>query len=178
MIKQIEAITSRPIVQICWVVDDMKSAAMKWVKTLGVGPWFMSPPVRFENLTYRGRPAELSQSSAVSFWGDIQIELFQQHCDNPSGARDMFKPGQTGVQHMTYWADDLGEEIHRWNKMGFETAMTCSLPDVDGMRLAWFDTRPLFGIMIEAYEINDMMRDIYKMIKDTVDTWTGEDPLR
>ena len=178
MIDKIEAVISRPIVQICWVVDDMEAAAMQWVKTLGVGPWFLSPPVRFEELTYRGKPATLNQSSAVSCWGNVQIELFQQNCDSPSGARDMFSPGQTGIQHITYWADNLDDEIRRWNEMDFTTVMTCRLPDVDGMRLAWFDTRPLLGVMIEAYEVNDVMRQVYQGVEQAVREWDGEDPIR
>jgi hypothetical protein len=178
MNMNIKAVTSRPIVQICWVVDDMEAAAMQWIEMFGAGPFFLSHHIEFDELTYRGKRATLDQSSAVCQWGPIQVELFQQHCDSPSGARDMFAPGQTGIQHLTYFSDDIDAETRRLEAMGFPTVMTCSLPVVNGMRLAWFDTRPALGVMIEVYEENELMRQAYDIVDQAAEGWQGEDPLR
>jgi len=56
MIDKIEAVISRPIVQICWVVDDLEAAAMRWVKTLGVGPWFIR--LNCSSRTVTARPGQ------------------------------------------------------------------------------------------------------------------------
>ena len=67
--KGIETITPHPIVQMCWMVDDMETAAMQWVQTMGAGPFFLLPHIQLDELTYRGKPAKLDQSSAVGQWG-------------------------------------------------------------------------------------------------------------
>ena len=49
--KGIDAITPHPIVQMCWVVDDMEAAAVQWVKTMGAGPFFLLPHIQLDELT-------------------------------------------------------------------------------------------------------------------------------
>jgi hypothetical protein len=131
-----------------------------------------------EELTYRGKPATLDQSSAVGQWGTVQVELFQQHCNSPSGAREMFAPGQGGIQHLTWFANDLDAETRRLNAMGFDTVMTCRLPAVGGMRLAWYDATKVLGVMVEVYEESDLMRRFYHRVAKAAEGWTGENPIR
>lgn len=178
MSKNLEIITPYPIIQMCWVVDDMDAAALQWVKMMGAGPFFRIPHIQLDELTYRGQSAKLDQSSAVGQWGTVQVELFQQHCHNPSGAREMFAPGQTGIQHLTWFANDLDAETRRLNALGFETVMTCRLPAVGGMRLAWYDTRKAIGAMVEVYEDCDLMRKFYRRVAKAAEGWNGENPLR
>lgn len=168
----------RPVVQLCWVVDDIEGAVARWVEATGAGPFFLAPHIGFDELTHRGRPARLDQSSAIGQWGDVQVELFYQHCDNPSGAREMYAPGETGPQHLTWFADDLDAETARLAGLGFDTVMTCRLPSMGGMRIAWFDTRPLLGVMAEVYEESDLMRRLYGKVARAADGWDGRDPLR
>ncbi len=176
--KGLDAITPHPIVQMCWVVDDMETTALHWVKTMGAGPFFLLPHIQLDDLTYRGKPAQLDQSSAVGQWGSVQVELFQQHCHNPSGAREMFAPGQTGLQHITWFVDDIEAETRRLHALGFDTVMTCRLPAVGGLRLAWFDTRKVFGAMVEVYEEVDLMRRFYRRVASAAEGWNGENPVR
>ena len=173
-----ETITPHPIVQMCWMVDDMEAAALQWVKTIGAGPFFLLPHIQLDDLTYRGKPGTLDQSSAVGQWGTVQVELFQQHCNNPSGAREMFAPGQTGLQHITWFVDDIDAETRRLNALGFDTVMTCRLPAVGGLRLAWYDTRKVFGAMVEVYEEGDLMRRFYSRVARAAENWHGENPVR
>lgn len=178
MNEDVDSITPYPIVQMCWVVDDIDAAAARWVQTMGAGPFFRIPHIRLDELTYRGKPATLDQSSAVGQWGAVQVELFQQHCDSPSGAREMFAAGQSGIQHLTWFASDLDAETRRLNAMGFDTVMTCRLPTVGGMRLAWYDTRRVLGAMVEVYEESDLMRRFYRRVARAAEAWSGQDPIR
>jgi len=54
----------------------------------------------------------------------------------------MYAPGQTGIQHLTWFAPDIEAETRRLNALGFETVMTCRLPAIGGMRLASELLRP------------------------------------
>ena len=89
MTKELATITLQRFVQMCWVVGDMEASAQQWVETMGAEPFFLVPHIQLDEPTYRGKPATLDQSSAVGQWGTLQVELFQQHCNNPSGEREM-----------------------------------------------------------------------------------------
>jgi hypothetical protein len=62
--------------------------------------------------------------------------------------------------------------------MEFNTVMTCRLPAIGGMRLAWYDTRAVLAVMVEVYEETDLMRRFYRRVAKTAEGWTGENPLR
>jgi hypothetical protein len=171
-------VLGRPVVQLCWVVDRIDEAVPRWVEATGAGPFFLAPHIRFDELTYRGRPARLDQSSAIGQWGEVQVELFEQHCDNPSGAREMYAPGETGLQHLTWFVDDLDVETARLEALGYDAVMTCRLPAMRRMRIAWFDTRPLLGVMAEVYEESDVMRRLYRKVARAAEGWDGRDQPR
>ena len=90
----------------------------------------------------------------------------------------MFAPGQTGLQHITWFANDIDVETRRLNMLGFDTVMTCRLPAVGGLRLAWYDTRKVFGAMVEVYEEGDLMRRFYSRVARAAEGWNGENPVR
>jgi hypothetical protein len=162
----------------CWVVDDLDTAVEHWVSTMGAGPFHLAAHIGFDELTYRGEPAELDQSSALGQWGDIQVELLVQHCSNPSGVTDMGGAQHTGVQHMTWFADDIVAEGRRLQGLGFDEVMTARLPVMGGMRIAWYDARPLLGCMVEVYEESPLMRRFYRRIAGAAADWDGSEPLR
>jgi hypothetical protein len=171
-------LTSRPIIQMCWVVDSIEAAVPRWVDVLGAGPFFLAAHIPYEDLTFRGQPAKLDQSSAIGQWGAVQVELFEQHCQNPSGAREMFGPGESGLQHLTWFADDLDQETVRLRDLGFPVVTSCRLPSMGGMRLAWFDTRSMLGVMVEVYEESNLMRRLYAKVARAAEDWDGSEPLR
>jgi hypothetical protein len=90
----------------------------------------------------------------------------------------MYASGETRVQHLTWFAYDLDAETRRMEALGSETVMTCRLPAVGGVRLAWFDTRKFLGAMVEVYEESDLMRRFYHRVARAADGWKGEDPVR
>jgi hypothetical protein len=166
------------IIQMCWMVDDIERAVDQWVEAVGAGPFFLGSHIPFDDLTYRGRPAICDQSSAGGQWGSIQVELYQQHDDEPSGATEMKQAGHVGVQHVTWFADDIEAEGRRLVGLGFDEVMTARLPLMGGMRIAWYDTRPLLGCMVEIYEESELMRRFYRKIARASEGWDGSDRLR
>ncbi len=167
-----------PIIQMCWVVDDIASAVDRWVDAVGAGPFFLAAHIQFGDLTYRGQPAELDQSSALGQWGPVQVELLEQHCTNPSGVTEMLTTGHIGPQHVTWYAPDLDAEGARLAASGFDEVMTASLPVMGDMRIAWYDTRALLGSMVEVYEDSPLMRRFYKKVADAAVGWDGSRRLR
>jgi len=171
----IKSISQNPIVQICWVVDDMEKAARRWIDIMGAGPFFLIPHIEFEEVIYRGKPSTLDQSSAIGQWGSIQVELFEQHCNSPAGMRDLFAPGQ--IQHMTWMVDDLEAESHRLEALGFPEIWSCKLA-AGGLRIKWFDAKSILGSLIEVYEDNPGIRMPYGAVAKAAESWRGENPIR
>jgi hypothetical protein len=148
----IEAISQHPIVQICYLVDDVDSAVHRWVQVMGAGPFFIMRHVPLREVTFRGEPTVYDHSAALGQWGDMQVELHQQHCDHPSPVKEMFAPGETGLLQISWLTDDLPGETQRLEALGFPAIWTC-LAEQD-LRTIWFDARPLVGTMIEIYKGN------------------------
>jgi hypothetical protein len=90
----------------------------------------------------------------------------------------MYARGETGLQHITWFVDDLDHETIRLEGLGFPVLKTCRLPSIGSMRLAWFDARSLLGVMIEVYEESNMMRRLYAKVARAADGWNGRDVLR
>src|SRR4051794_25687642 len=178
-VADIGRVTSGPVVQLCWIVDDIPTAVQRWVQAVGAGPFHLAAHIQFEELTYRGGPATLDQSSALGEWGAVQVELLQQHCQSPSGVKEMRDDGYTGgLQHLTWFAEDIVAEGARLRRLGFEEVMTARLAVMGNMRIAWYDTRPLLGCMAEIYEESPLMRRFYRRIAAAAEGWDGRAPLR
>ncbi len=178
MLGDLVGMAGGPIIQMCWAVDDIGAAAHRWATTVGAGPFFLAPHIGFRDLTYRGQPATMDQSSAVGQWGTMQVELFQQHCDSPSPAAEMIADGHTGLQHVTWFAADIDAEGRRLRGLGFDELMTARLTAMGDMRVAWYDARPLLGCAVEIYEDTPMMRKFYARIAKAAVDWQGDEPLR
>jgi hypothetical protein len=64
-------------VQIAWVTRDLDATEAALTGLLGVRKWIGLPGVHFgpDTCTYRGRPADFVADIALSYLGDLQLEL-------------------------------------------------------------------------------------------------------
>jgi catechol 2,3-dioxygenase-like lactoylglutathione lyase family enzyme len=64
-------------VQIAWVTPDLAVTASALTGLLGVKKWIRLPGVHFgpDTCTYRGQPADFVADIALSYAGDMQLEL-------------------------------------------------------------------------------------------------------
>jgi len=108
----------RPIVQIAYIVPDVRAAAQQWVDRVGAGPFFVFD--HFElTASHRGEAAVLDHSPAFGQWGDVQVELIQLHELEPAPFREAFGGGKIGLHHMTWFPDDLDAEGARLEELGW-----------------------------------------------------------
>ena len=65
--------------QSAWVVDDVEKAAMEWVETAGVGPFFIInyPKGSLLETYYREQPTPITMITALTQVGDMQLKLVQ-----------------------------------------------------------------------------------------------------
>ena len=170
------AFVHRPVVQMCWLVDDVDAAVERWVRTVGAGPWYVGRHFPLENVTYRGGPTTYDHSAALGQFGPLQIELHQKHCSVPSITEELFGPGEYGLHHICWLVEDVDEEIERMQALGCPTVFTTSAGTA--LYTAWFDARSLFGSLVEVYQANPFVLESKRFIREVSEGWDGSRPSR
>ena len=167
--------------QLGFVVRDLDRALEYWTKTLGVGPFFQIRNVAPEAYRYRGQPSPAPQVSlALANTGDMQIELIQQHDDNPSAWRDFQVSGHEGFQHMSSWLTraEYDETLARMRTAGTMVLHEAVVPGI-GERFAYLatDTGP-GGFLFEIADVIDTCYPMMETVAEAARGWDGSDPIR
>ncbi len=160
--------------QLAFVVDDLFSAAKKWVDVYGIGPFHIMKPTMQQSI-YRGKLTPVDVQIAVAQAGPLQIELVHQRCDTPGVYRDVFKRGETGVHHFCTMTKNYDAAKAHYTRLGYEVATELVSSK---FRVAYFDTRKDFGIITELVEETPEFREALTRISQTCANWDGKDPLR
>ena len=157
------------------VADDVTTAATRWARVFGVGPFHVLP-VFDQHLMYRGQESTITCQVAVAQAGPVQIELIQQLCDRPSVFREWSRDG-TCVFHQvaTVTPDYDGKKAHL-EKLGYEIAAE-SLSG-SRVRTAYFDTLADFGFYTEVVESTPGFLANLNKISQAAAAWDGTDGVR
>ena len=166
---------NQTVVQAAFVVNNLREAAEKWSKTFGVGPFFLMENNKITDPKYRGMPNEVDFSTAISMAGEVQIELVEQHCENPSCYRDMFRKGQEGFHHIAVVCDDYWQEVERYKSQQYELAFEGVFGPTN---FCYVDTRADISCMVELLEDTDQIRSFFDAIKKGCADWDGSKPIR
>lgn len=159
-----------------YVVRDIEAAMKHWIDVLGVGPFFYIPVVRMETFFYRGEPSAPRVSIALANSGDLQIELIQQHDDQPSMYKDFVDAGREGLQHISSWEADLDAAIARIEAAGHSIAQSGAIEG--GIRFVYFDTELHPGTVFEVSNLAGPLAALPEMVADAARDWDGSDPIR
>lgn len=163
-------------VQLGFVVDDVVSAARRWVEVHGVGPFHVLPP-RSTPCTYRGEPSTLDLQLAVAQAGPVQIELIQQRDDRPSVFRELAASGGGSFHQVCTVTHEYRASLEHHARLGFEIA--CEIPGGAGApSVAYIDTLAEFGFFTEVVEATRGFLDQLAAIDRAGATWDGTDPVR
>jgi hypothetical protein len=162
-----------PIRQSAFIVDDIDAAAMEWVNTHGIGPFF-AYRVEVEGAVYKNRPTPMRADMALAQTGMQQIELIRPDADVPSIYNDFIDAGLSGLHHVCYWAD-LDRSIGHFTDMG------CTLVQHgrtgNDNRFAYLTGTP--GVpYVEIVDPNDTMARFFSGIASAAENWDGTDPIR
>ena len=120
-------------------------------------------------------------SLALGNSGDLQVEIIEQHDDNPSAYKDFLDRGREGMQHVSAWVthDGYDDVMTRARDEGVAIAHEGRLAAA-GVRFAYFDTDSSPGGLL--YEIADVLEpQIYplmEMVAAAARDWDGTDPVR
>lgn len=160
-----------PVEQMAWVVPDLEQACRAWHAALGIGPFLISRNLPIVEALHRGQPSATRFSTAVAQSGSVQIELIEQHDEQPSVYRDTVPAGATGFHHVAVVSPDFDAECARQRALGHATA---SEGRVGNMRFAYFDATATLGHMIEVVEEKDGIRRFFNAVRRAADGWNRD----
>lgn len=152
----------RTLFQTAYFVKDVEEAVHKWNRLYGAGPFVVLPHHKFDTYRYRGRDlppgGRPDFSYALGYLGDLMIQFTQQHDDNPSVYRDMYKAGEEGFHHVAYLTGNFDEEVEKIVAQGFEIGSQFT---GDGVQGAYIDTRSATQCFTEVHSNEQHLMDAF-----------------
>lgn len=162
--------------QLAFVPRDFDAALRYWTDLVGVGPFFYFEHIPLIDVRYRGHPIELDCSAAISFWGDLEIELLRQHDARPSAFTEWLKARGEGVHHIRLDCDDL-DAARRYctEDLGGEIVQEACMPGGGCYFLAQLHGS---GPLVEFAVLTERLREVFAHIRQAARSWDGREPLR
>src|SRR5579875_2478347 len=113
------------ITHVGYVVEDLESAARRFARATGAGPFLCIEHVPLVDVTYRGQPGRYDHSTAFGQWGPLMLELSVVHDAAPDGLRAFLAGrGAPALGHAGWLADDLDAESARLEAEGMPLVHT------------------------------------------------------
>ena len=142
------------VAQVCIIVEDLDKTVENYCKLFGIGPWhfytYGKPLVK--EMSYHGKPNEYKMRVALSYIGDLRIELIEP-LEGDTVYADFIKEHGYGVQHFGVLVDDMRAAIAQAEANGFSMTQDGSGFGLDGDgHYAYLDTEDDIGITIELIE--------------------------
>jgi Glyoxalase/Bleomycin resistance protein/Dioxygenase superfamily len=95
----------RPV-QLAYGVRDVVRAAETFTGQTGAGPFFVSAHIPLASARVFGKTADFDHSSAYGQWGDVMVELVEEHTP------PIVEPG-SGIHHIAFFVADTVEVCKR-----------------------------------------------------------------
>lgn len=142
------------VAQIAFVVEDLDRTVKNYHRLFGIGPWhfytYEKPLV--PRMTRRGRPADYSMRIALSYFGDMRVELIEQKRGD-TVYQDFIDRHGYGIQHLGVLVEDMDAAVALAAEAGFAMVQDGAGfgPDDDG-HYAYLDTEAAIGTTIELIQ--------------------------
>lgn len=166
------------IVQMAYVVKDIRASMDWWIRDCRVGPWFLldSYSATGAEQRYRGAPSKADVSVAMAFAGHMQIELIQPKDDHPSVFKEIVDRRGYGFHHVGIAVDDVESECAAYERCNYRVA--CWAPVPSGGAVYYMDDGRNEPGFIELIPATPGMDDMFTRYWRAAVDWRGEDPIR
>lgn len=165
------------IIQMAYVVPDIRAAMDQWMASLNVGPWFLLEHFSGVDPHYRGQPTTTDVAIAMSFAGHMQIELIQELTpDVPSVYGETIAARGHGFHHFGKATTNFPHDVERYEANGFPVAFRLGVPT--GGTVAYIDMKGEAPGFIELIEATEGMDQTFGGMFRAAQDWDGRDPVR
>lgn len=163
------------IMQIAFVPEDFDGALRFWTETMGVGPFFLQPRLAIPNQYFKGGRSDAIFTLAIAYWGEIQVELVQQHNDAPSIYKEWRDAGRDGLHHTCILVEDIAAA-----RAVAEAAGGTIEQEIRGEGWGVFYARMggADGIMVEVMQPSAATLGRFATMKAASRDWDGTRPVR
>jgi hypothetical protein len=165
-----------PIAQLGYVVDDISAAMEHWIQALYVGPFFFLPSPPLHDLVYRGQPTAARIAVAITYSGDLQVELIQPLDDLPSPYRDFRGAFGTGLHHIAHFTSEYDAAMRAYSALGRAPYFEGRGLTTD-QRFSYFDSPSHGGTVNEVVETSGF-GGFFEHMRAESARWDGSDPIR
>jgi catechol 2,3-dioxygenase-like lactoylglutathione lyase family enzyme len=148
-------------VQIAWVTRDLDSTERALTTLLGAKKWVRMPGVHFgpDACTYRGEPADFVADIALSYAGDMQLELIAP-VTGESIYTDFLDRCGPGLHHICLEVDDVEAALA---ERGAEVVQRGVMPG--GMEFAYVSDAQAGVPYVEIAYIPPEIRSFFDYVK-------------
>jgi catechol 2,3-dioxygenase-like lactoylglutathione lyase family enzyme len=157
----------RPPIQIAWVANDLDATESTLTALLGVRKWIRMPGVHFapDTCTYLGEPADFVADIALSYVGDMQLELIAP-VRGRSLYTDFLHAGGPGLHHVCIEAEDPNDFAAMLNDAADRGAPVVAQGVMPGGMQFAYVSAPDAGIpYLEIAYIPAEIRSVFEYIK-------------
>lgn len=164
------------VMQLAFVPADVQGALKFWTGTMGAGPFVALDHVQTERTLYKGEPTDVDFSIYVGYWGDIQIEIVEQHNDGASIYKEWRDAGGEGMHHVCLLVDDMEKARATTAAAGAVMLQEVWLPG--GGEAIYVDTGGGQGTIVEILKPGPGVPEAFAYVKSLSADWDGTDPIR
>lgn len=163
------------IMQLAFVPHNFEECLKFWIKSMGVGPFYVMENLPYTDVSYRGKQIDLDASVALAYWGNMQIEIINQHSSQTSGYTEPNIARRDGLHHILVKSDDVAGLRQVWLNQGAVELMTGEVPGAG--RFIYLETGQ-GGPHVELVELEPRFWKFFDFIRDQATNWDGRDPVR
>jgi len=142
------------IAQVAILVPDLDRAVENYHTYFGIGPWHFYTYARplVSEMTYYGEPADYMMRIALSYFGNMRVELIEPGTGDTVYA-DFIREHGYGPHHYGLLVEDMETAFKEVEAAGLRVIMDGAGfgPDGDG-HYAYLDTEEKFGVTLELIE--------------------------
>lgn len=164
------------IMQMAYIVKDIRQAIEEWIGGLKVGPWFLLDHFSGEHPVYRGQPSRADVAIAMAFAGHMNIELIQPNDDHPSVYKETIDARGYGFHHWGLASSDVGADVKRYEAKGMEVAFRCGVPT--GGDVVYMDAHGALPGFVELIPATPLMEQAFTGFYRASLSWGGSEPIR
>lgn len=158
------------LIELGYVVRDLKSAAAWFGATMNVGPFFLFEKMQMGDARYLGKETAPWIDVALGRCNEIIIELIVQHDESPSPFHAPSIGELTRFNHWSVFVDDFDQQRARYESDGFKSVLTASFGAREPARIAYLSCPGQSGCYLELMESHP--RDIFDTYARILETAT------
>jgi Glyoxalase/Bleomycin resistance protein/Dioxygenase superfamily len=164
------------IIQMAYVVEDIRASIAWWIEDAKTGPWFLLDSFMGPDQIYRGAASTADVRIAMAFAGHMCIELIQPKDANPSVYKEVVDARGYGFHHVGLCVADVDAEIPSYEARGYTLAFRARVPT--GGAVAYMAGGAANPGFLELIPATQGMDEVFtKFWRASLD-WDGRDPIR